>query len=308
MWESVMRSRLAESRRRDSFLRNSDTHLPPARLMPSHTLLRPTPVGDTGAFEPDRHRPVRVRARPLSADSHFEPHSHPWSQLAYCATGVVQVTTLREGAGGKEVTYIVPPSRAVWIAPGAPHAVHVLEDASFRTLYVDASATPAGWERSRVIVVSSLLREAVQALDGAQGEPVRERLLTALVLDELARADTQARGVPLPSTHGGDKRLRILCEALLRSPAQCDTLAGWSAGVGASERTMARLFRDQLGTSFQRWRQQAILAHALPMLARGLPVSHVAALSGYASDSAFSAMFKSAMGQPPSRFRGSAAT
>ncbi|HVE51819.1 MAG TPA: helix-turn-helix domain-containing protein, partial [Ramlibacter sp.] len=45
-------------------------------------------------------------------------------------------------------------------------------------------------------------------------------------------------------------------------------------------------------------------AHALPLLARGVPVSAVAAESGYASESAFTAMFKSAMGQPPSRFQG----
>ena len=67
---------------------------------------------------------------------------------------------------------------------------------------------------------------------------------------------------------------------------------------------MARLFREQLGTSYQQWRQQAVLAHALPLLARGVPVSHVAAASGYASDSAFTAMFKAAMGQPPSQFQG----
>ena len=51
------------------------------------------------------------------------------------------------------------------------------------------------------------------------------------------------------------------------------------------------------------WRQQAILAHALPLLARSQPISQVAAASGYASDSAFSAMFKTAMGQPPSHFQ-----
>ena len=49
--------------------------------------------------------------------------------------------------------------------------------------------------------------------------------------------------------------------------------------------------------------EQAILAHALPLLARGTPVSQVAAASGYASDSAFSAMFKAAMGQSPSHFQ-----
>ena len=97
--------------------------------------------------------------------------------------------------------------------------------------------------------------------------------------------------------------MRALCEAILRAPSERATLAEWTADIGASERTMARLFKAELGLSYQQWRQQAILAHALPLLARGTPVSQVAAASGYASDSAFSAMFKAAMGQPPSYFQ-----
>lgn len=263
---------------------------------------RTVPINDADPFRPDRARPVRLRARSLPADSHFDPHSHSWSQLAYCASGILQVSVQAVDAGD-EVTYIVPPSRAVWVEPGARHAVHVLEAAEFRTLYIDQGATPEGWTGCRVIVVSALLREVVQALD----EPLsreRESLLTRLALDEIAQADTQPLGVPLPSSQSGDKRLRALCEAVLRAPAERATLAQWAASVGASERTMARLFRDELGTSYQQWRLQAVLAHALPMLARGMPVSHVAAASGYASDSAFTAMFKAAMGQPPSAFQG----
>ncbi|MBA3774524.1 MAG: helix-turn-helix transcriptional regulator [Ramlibacter sp.] len=268
--------------------------------MPRSTVPETMPVSDIDSFRPSLDRPVRVRARALPADTHFEPHSHAWSQLAYCASGIVQVAAQQEHGG--EITYIIPLSRAVWIAPGAQHAIHVLEDAQFRTLYIDASATPPGWSGCRVIVVSPLLRELVQALD-AQLAPAREELLGELALDEIAHADIQALGVPLPRSQAGDKRLRALCEAVLKAPAHRATLADWAAEVGASERTIARLFREELGTSYQQWRQQAILAHALPMLARGAPVSHVAASSGYASDSAFTVMFKAAMGQPPSQFR-----
>jgi len=109
--------------------------------------------------------------------------------------------------------------------------------------------------------------------------------------------------VPLPHPEHGDKRLRALCEAVLRDPAARPLLRNWVAEVGASERTVARLFRDELGTNFQQWRQQAILAHALPLLAHGQSISQVAAASGYASDSAFSAMFKLAMGKAPSHFQ-----
>ncbi|MES2940273.1 MAG: helix-turn-helix transcriptional regulator [Pseudomonadota bacterium] len=271
--------------------------------MPRRATSTSLPAGDSGEFRPELARPVRVRARTMPADTHLEPHHHAWAQLAYCASGIIQVTAAVRDDAPEEVTYIVPPSRAVWIAPGARHSVHVLEAAQLRTLYIDASATPPGWRGCRMLVVSSLLRELVQALDTPPLVPQREALLARLVLDELAHADTQALGVPLPPSQGGDKRLRALCDAVLRDPGRRATLAQWANSVGASERTLARLFRDELGTSYQQWRQQAVLAQALPMLARGTSVSRVAAATGYASESAFTAMFKGAMGQPPSQFQ-----
>ncbi|WP_326542506.1 AraC family transcriptional regulator [Pseudorhodoferax sp.] len=261
------------------------------------------PLGDTDPFSPDPVRPVRVRARSMPADTHFEPHRHPWAQLAYCATGTLRVRALPEAERLEELTYIVPPSRAVWIAPGQLHCIDVLEAAQFRTLYLHAGVTPAGWSGSRMIVASPLLRELVQALDLAP-HPEREALLARLVLDEITHADPQALAVPMPHAQRGDKRLRAVCEAVLRTPAARTTLAAWAADVGASERTIARLFRDELGTSYQQWRQQAALAHALPLLAQGASVAQAAAATGYASESAFSAMFKAAMGQPPSSFQG----
>jgi AraC-like DNA-binding protein len=88
-----------------------------------------------------------------------------------------------------------------------------------------------------------------------------------LVLDELTQAETLALGVPMPR----DKRLRSLCESVLRAPGERNTLAQWAGQIGASERTVARLFRTELGTRYQQWRQQAMLAHALSLLARGTP-------------------------------------
>jgi AraC-like DNA-binding protein len=153
-----------------------------------------------------------------------------------------------------------------------------------------------------MVMVSPLLRELVGAL-GSAPAPAREAHLAALLVDELGQCGTQNLGVPMPNAQYGDKRLLNLCEAVLRAPGERANLAQWVADVGASERTIARLFREQLGMPYQQWHQQAILAHALPMLARGLPVAQVAAATGYASGGAFSAMFKSAMGQAPSHFQ-----
>ena len=274
--------------------------MPPARRRPAPRAL---PLGDTDPYRPTPQHPVRCRARQIDSDNQFEPHHHAWAQLAYCASGLLQVTvSAADRLAPSETTTIVPPSRAVWIPPGARHAVTIVESAQLLTLYLDASAVPAHWVRSRVLVVSPLLRELVLALDRPR-QPAGEagRALLTLLFHEMEHADTQPLGVPMPSVSSGDRRLRNLCEAVMQAPTQHSTLAAWAAHAGASERTLARLFRDELGTSFQRWRQQVVLAHAMPMLARGVSVGRVAEASGYASESAFSAMFKSAMGLPPTR-------
>jgi len=291
-------------------------------------LLRELAAPDPTRKGPDNARPVHVRGRRLAADSRIQPHRHLWAQVAYSAVGVLHVT-----AG--QHTFIVPPSRAVWIPPEVEHVVSVVEDAELRTLYLHMACGQRGpraldangafdvrmpspgpgpgpgseqaslWQHCRVLEVSPLLRELVEQLHlMSLAEPTvppqieRENLLVALVQDELHRARAVPLGVGLPA----DKRLLALCEAVLRQPSQHSTLQAWSAEVGASVRTVSRLFRSELGTTFAQWRQQVLLAKALSMAARKRPMAHIAAELGYASPSAFTAMVKRSVGLPPKRF------
>jgi AraC-like DNA-binding protein/quercetin dioxygenase-like cupin family protein len=280
--------------------------------MPSPRLPHPC-IDAAVAFDAARHVPdanhaVRVRSRRLAADTRIEPHRHAWAQVAYSVAGVLRVSAARH-------TYIVPPSRAVWIPPDVEHVVTVVEDAELRTLYVHVpggrsgpaplgtggrSAVGPAWQCCRVLEVSPLLRELVEQLGApiGAGRHERERLLAALVQDELARARPVPLGVGLPA----DKRLRALCEAVLDDPARHTTLQGWAGEAGASVRTVARLFRHDLGTTFAAWRQQVLLAKALSMAARKRPMAHIASELGYASASAFTAMVRRSVGMPPSRF------
>lgn len=262
-------------------------------------------------FVPSAARPVRAKVRQLSADTQVMPHSHPWAQVAISTQGVIRLTV----AGG---TYIVPPSRAVWIPPGVEHAVTMVEDADLRTLYFHqprgrcgpgvARADEAPWRQCRVLEMSELLRALVCEMPTGNddGPPLppdalrRERHLSALILEELRRASAVRLGVALPR----DKRLRHLCEAVLADPTRHETLADWARDTGASPRTVARLFRLQLSTTFTQWRQQVLLAQAVALAAGRRPVNQIAAELGYASPSAFSAMVRRAVGMPPARFLG----
>ncbi|HEX6705533.1 MAG TPA: helix-turn-helix transcriptional regulator [Albitalea sp.] len=262
-----------------------------------------TPIGPLTPhlYEPTAQRPIRAKLHRLRTDTRVVPHHHPWGQLALSATGVVRLTV-------EHGTYLVPPSRALWIPAGVEHAVTVVEDADLRTLYLHhPPARVQPWRQCRVLEVSDLLRALVMAMDvradgtGAVLSPdelQRERRIGALVLDELRLARPVRLGVDLPA----DKRLRSLCQAVLDDPIRHATLEGWARDSGASPRTVARLFRQELGTSFVQWRQQVLLAKALAMAARKLPMATIASELGYASPSAFSAMVRRSVGAPPSQF------
>jgi len=119
-------------------------------------------------FRPDVQRPLRGKLHHLNADTQVVPHHHAWGQVALSTTGVVRLTVDRG-------TYIVPPSRALWVPPGVEHAVTVVEDAELLTLYLHqprgrcgpgvARSDEAEWRQCRVLEVSALLRALALELD-----------------------------------------------------------------------------------------------------------------------------------------------
>ncbi|MGM9489332.1 AraC family transcriptional regulator [Ideonella sp. YS5] len=275
---------------------------PPAPI-PRRTSLPPQ---DPMRYEPTAVRPVRGKARRMEHHMDIQPHWHSWGQLVFSITGAVRVSA--QGESG-DSTYIVPPSRAVWIPAGVVHAVTAIEQADLRTLYLHESAvqalgTEADWAVCRVLDVTPLLRELVLQMAvepdpaPAAADQARERAIGALILDELRRARSVQLGLPMPR----EGRLRRLCEAMLDQPLRHADIEGWAAEAATSPRTLSRWFSEELGTSYGQWRQQLLLAKALSMAARKQPMRLIAAELGYASPSAFSAMVTRAVGMPPSRF------
>ncbi|MGI4814778.1 MAG: AraC family transcriptional regulator [Janthinobacterium lividum] len=240
---------------------------------------------------PDAAHPIRVRKRIMPAGNIIARHQHAWAQLAYPHRGVLRITT-------HDTTWIVPPTRAIWIPSHIEHEVASIQDARMQSLYIDEEAAAIGIDTCRVLEVSPLLRELISAMARGPLPVLRDQLLVSLTLDELTHAEVLPLGVPMPS----DKRLRALCEAILLDPSRSDSLSDWSQQAGASTRTIARLFRRELGMSFSSWRQHAVLARAIPMLGENRPLSQIAQELGYASQSAFSAMFRRAVGKSPRAF------
>jgi AraC-like DNA-binding protein/quercetin dioxygenase-like cupin family protein len=223
------------------------------------------------------------------------PHSHARDQLIYAVSGLMRVRTEREA-------WIVPPDRAVYLPARVTHSISIRGDVEMRTLYIVRNAVPELPSEATVIAVSALLRELVLAL---VDEPVlydqagRGGTIASLIASEIVRAPRLPLVIPMPR----DPRLRRVCTRLLADPSDPRTLDGWSEGVGASARTLARLFESELHLTFTAWRRRVRFHNALEAIARDEPIERIARDNGYRSPSAFAAAFRAVMGHAPTASR-----
>jgi AraC-like DNA-binding protein len=72
--------------------------------------------------------------------------------------------------------------------------------------------------------------------------------------------------------------------------------------VGTSKRTAERLFQEDVGMTFVKWRQQLRLMQAMRLLAEGEKVTYAALESGYRTPSAFISMFRKTLGTTPTLY------
>jgi AraC-like DNA-binding protein/quercetin dioxygenase-like cupin family protein len=221
-------------------------------------------------------------------------HFHEWDQLVYASRGVM---TVRTGEG----TWVVPAHRAVWIPAKIPHSIGIAGVVAMRTLYLKpqlAKTLPAG---CCVVNVPPLLRELI--LHACHLKTLKKTIpwqdhLLRVILDQLRSIHT----VPLQLPNPSDARARRIAEALLADPSDRRPLAQISKTAGASKRTVERLFREDLGMTVGKWRQQLRLMQAMRLLAEGAKVTHAAMEAGYSTPSAFIAMFGKALGTTPAAY------
>ena len=228
-------------------------------------------------------------ARDYPAGHVIGPHAHHTGQLLHAVCGTMRVLM----ANG---CWLIPSSRALWVPPGIAHSIQMAAAVSLRTLYVTPGAhshLPRACEALQATpVLAALVRDiATDAPTTRLGRHLRG----ALMLEELSIAATAPCRLPV----GRDPRLQRAIRHLLDNQAEAITLDELAADVGASARTLARLFTRETGLTLSQWRERQRLIQALDDLRAGLSVGAVAAKLGYASPSAFGAMIKRATGHAP---------
>ncbi|OED37981.1 hypothetical protein AB833_21625 [Chromatiales bacterium (ex Bugula neritina AB1)] len=250
----------------------------------------------TDKSAPDADPPVTHLTPTYPAHHHVEKHQHERAQLLYAVQGLMVVTT-------DQGSWSVPPQQAVWIPPDLIHQVSMPCDVVMHSLYIRRDIAGEHFTDCRVVEVTPLLRELIARLVtiNQNNTPQLERLMSVL-LDEIKQLESPPLYLPAPQ----DSRLRSITETLTANPANDTELQQWAKTVGASSRTLSRLFERETGMSFSSWRQQLRLLTAIERLTSGQSVTTVALELGYQSPSAFIAMFRRTLGSPPGKYTKSA--
>ncbi len=245
----------------------------------------------------DRHPLPGPTRRLLEHREHIDWHDHAEHQLVYPSSGILYVRTDRG-------SWVVPPRRAVWLPAGIPHSHRAHGRTQMLTLPFPADRSPLSAIEPTVLTVGRLLREVIIALaEGRALGPEDRDELHRIALRRLTPAPALRHHLPAPT----DPRLRDVAAILADDPADERTLAELGRAVGASERTLSRLFRRDTGMTFPQWRAQLRLQHATLLLAEGSTVTSAATASGYSNVSAFIAAFRDAFGVTPAAYRQTAA-
>jgi AraC-like DNA-binding protein len=237
---------------------------------------------------------IRSLAMDCPSGYRTDLHAHPWHQLIYASRGVMTADT-------QTGSWVVPARRAVWMPATVPHRVLMHGLVSMRTLYIRDGISDSLPKECCVLNVSDLLRELILRtieIGMLDRDESTHKHLTDLILDQLETIHTIPLKLPMPT----DKRAVSVAEILREQPDSTHTLDQLAHEVGASKRTIERMFLEQTEMTFGRWRQQLRLLTALRLLAAGHSVTSVALEIGYDSPSAFIAAFKTTMGTTPGQY------
>jgi AraC-like DNA-binding protein len=243
-------------------------------------------------------QPAQSRIWP-SGGAHLWPsggtsakHSHQRGHLVYAARGVLSVHTERG-------TLIVPANRVTWTPAGFAHFHRAHGNTDMRIVFLPASLALLVPDDPTVFTVSALAREILLALTGSREyDKAASARLRRVLVDELRESPEQALRLPEPH----DDRLQAIARILYENPADNTSLSALGQRIGASGRTLSRLFHDELGMTFYEWRTQLRVFHALVLLAEGHDTTRVATACGWVNPSGFIAAFSKLVGTTPGRY------
>lgn len=226
-----------------------------------------------------------------AAHAVLEMHTHQRIQLLYGAQGVIHVET-------PQGNWIIPPERAVWIPAHTPHQL-TLFNIKTCSLYIQPEYSPRPSQQCEVLSITPLLRQLLlKAPELNDPHSLYATQIFDLILSELKIASSIALHLPLPQT----PLILEICQKFLKNPNIHLSPEHIATSIFMSERHFSRLFKNEVGMSFSKWRQHACVLLSLEKIMQGQSIQHIAYHFGFQNPAAFSTMFHRVLGQSPSQY------
>lgn len=241
------------------------------------------------------HFPVLVKTIDMPKGYIDALHQHTWHQIIFPIKGLLQTQT-------EHYQHLVPHTSALFVPAGVQHESIALSNTIFVGIYLNPEFGATYEPQVRTIALTPFLNELLQEIRRqCEGETSHEEVLHLLAVlhDQILKSNVQTFQLLLPQ----DRRLKLIFEQLTDEPALSCSLKEWGEKIGASERTLSRLFAKEFNTSFLLWRQQIRLIYSLSLLDEELSIQSIADQVGYQNDSSYIKAFKAYFDVTPQQFR-----
>ncbi|MBQ4813660.1 helix-turn-helix transcriptional regulator [Pseudoalteromonas luteoviolacea] len=242
------------------------------------------------------HKQLVAKSISMPAGYLDDYHQHPWHQVIFPVSGLLQSDI-------GDLSMVVPHNALLFIPAGTSHKSVAVTQTEFVALYLNPTAKVPFCRTLKSCLVTPFFKELVLLLLKTADE-LDNRAISNL-LRVLNDQINSAANYEIPLLKPTDRRILAIFEQLIEQPATQLTLVKWAQQVGASERTLSRLFAKEFNQSFSAWRQHLRLVLSLGLLTTPRSIQDIALSLGFASDAAYIQAFKALFLSTPHKYRNS---
>jgi AraC-like DNA-binding protein len=250
--------------------------------------------------EVDKHPDTIYCMHDLMGENDIATHAHAKGQFLFTEGGIVHVVTPSK-------TFFLPARHYMWIPPHLEHSIHPSSpDVTMRNLYFPVAEDDLSFYFEMAIYpVNDLLLQMVIFSNRWSGDIDQTNKTSypfALALKAIL-PEISFHNLPLALPYAKNKRLDKIIGFMAANLQEVIVFPDLARQFGFSERSLSRLFHNDLGMSFNQYLtiQRMMLALQL-LLEDHMSVKEVAALAGYSSVPTFSTTFYKIVGIRPSEY------
>lgn len=232
---------------------------------------------------------------------HLSTHRHEKGQFLYTEGGIVHVIT-------KEKSYFIPARHYMWIPPGLDHSITANTAAVIlRNLYFPVrKQEEAFYHRIGIYPVNDMLLEMLYYTRKWGGRHVNKshpRDFTFVNAIKAVLPEVSTYNLPLALPYPKDKRLLEVIRYMNQHLDEQLVVPEVAKQFGFSERSLSRLFRQDVGLPFVQFLKIQRMMRALQLLLETkYAINEITEMVGYNSMPTFSNTFHKIVGVSPTEY------